>query len=410
LNFALLGISVILVVTIVMVLFSPPDPATGTFLIGAIGFLVANFGIFYINLKVRGYAAAAIFLTILTALTFFTDEPMELIQGRSLFFLSLPIVAASILLRPYTTFVVALLSGVILNVMAANFDIPLNLFAISGFITLALFSWLSASRMELALKNVQEINKELDNRVRERTLELETANQRLKGLDKLKSKFVSDVSHELRTPVSNLTIYLDMLQSGGNEEKNKRYISILRDESERLTKLVNDVLDLSRLEMGTTPPRMEPVNLNSIVETVVAAHSLRAEVKGLDLKTQLDSDLPLIMGDADKLKQVIINLIGNAINYTREGFIRASSSHHAGRGEVRVSVSDSGYGIAAEEIEHIFERFYRGKHASQSAIAGSGLGLAITRELVELHNGRMEVESEEGRGSTFSVILPAYTP
>ncbi len=410
LNFVLLGVSGVIAITIIFLLLTPPVPGTPILLASSVVFILVNGAIYIINRRYSGLLGASLFLAAFTALIFFADTPEELIQGRSLFFFALPISAASILLRPYMSFVVVLACSVILSLMAINQGLLINLSGMSGFIILALFSWLSASRMEIALKNVQKINSELDQRVQERTHELENANERLKGLDILKSKFVSDVSHELRTPVSNLTIYLDMLQSGGNIEKNNRYVSILRDETERLTKLVSDVLDLSRLELGRAVPKMDPINLNGILEMVIAAHSLRADVKDLELSSRLAGNLPLILGDADQISRVVNNLIGNAINYTREGFIRASSMYDAEHGEVRLMIEDSGLGIASADLEHVFERFYRGKNASQSTIPGTGLGLAITRELVELHNGRIEVESMEGQGSTFTVVFPAYRP
>lgn len=247
---------------------------------------------------------------------------------------------------------------------------------------------------------------ELEERVAERTRELAEANERLQELDRLKSKFVSDVSHELRTPITNLGLYLDLLKRG-KPENYDRYLSVLRHEAGRLGQLVEDILNLSRLEMGPTArPAFEPVDLNAIIEQVITAHTARAAAAGLQLAFRPSPALPLVPGEPNQLAQVVTNLVINAVNYTREGSVTVSTFMGDGRNQVCLEVRDTGIGIAEEDMQHLFERFYRGQQVGQYAIPGTGLGLAIVKEIVDLHQGELEMESRVGEGSTFRVWLP----
>jgi two-component system phosphate regulon sensor histidine kinase PhoR len=226
---------------------------------------------------------------------------------------------------------------------------------------------------------------------------------RLKELDRLKSKFVSDVSHELRTPVTNLKLYVDLLERG-RPEKREHYMGTLREQAERLAQLVEDILNLSRLEMAEESVKFAPVDLNSLVEPIVITHQPSAAAAGLTLARTLEPGLPPVLGERNQLAQVITNLIINAINYTPAGEInirlRSVGNH------VCLEVQDTGVGIPADDLPHLFDRFYRGKQAAGSDIRGTGLGLAIVKEIVSLHRGWVEVESQIGSGSAFRVYLP----
>lgn len=237
----------------------------------------------------------------------------------------------------------------------------------------------------------------------ERTRALAGANERLQELDKLKSKFVSDVSHELRTPVTNLMMYIDLLEKGKVDRQN-HYISVLKREVARLSSLVESILDLSRLELNHRTITLGPVNLNMVIEQVLVAHQPRFESTGLQLETELSDSLPLVRGDDNQLMQVVTNLVSNAINYTSEGFVRVTTRHIADMRQVLLLVEDSGIGIDPEDIPHLFERFYRGQRISH--IPGSGLGLGIVKEIVDIHQGKIGVDSVVGQGSRFRVWLP----
>ncbi|MFZ5918352.1 MAG: GAF domain-containing protein [Chloroflexota bacterium] len=247
---------------------------------------------------------------------------------------------------------------------------------------------------------------ELEKRVAERTRELTEAYERLKELDRLKTKFVSDVSHELRTPVTNIGLYLHLLERGAAQNR-PEYLRVLREQSDRLGGLVQDILNLSRLEVTKEEVQFEAVDLNVLVEQVVIAEQARAEAKGLSLVFEPDPTLPPVRGAATQLGQVITNLIANAINYTVVGRVCVRT----GRDEARsgggwLEVEDSGMGISPEDLPHIFERFYRGREVGSSNLPGTGLGLAIVQEIVALHGGQIDVDSRPGQGSRFRVFLP----
>ncbi len=263
---------------------------------------------------------------------------------------------------------------------------------------------LDITERKRAEAEIKQLNQDLERRVADRTRELAAANARLTELDHLKSKFVSDVSHELRTPIANLKLYIDLLERG-KPEKQSHYITVLQQQVLRVMALVDDILDLSRLERRKEQGTIyQPVALNELVAQAVLTHQPRAEADGLLLTFEPVPDLPPVRGNADQLAQVVTNLIANALNYTLAGYVRISTGLQ-GNG-VCLSVKDSGSGIDPDDLPHIFERFYRGQRVLKNDVPGTGLGLAIVKEIVELHEGRIEVESQPERGSTFEVWLP----
>lgn len=225
-------------------------------------------------------------------------------------------------------------------------------------------------------------------------------------LARLKDIFVSDVSHELRTPTSNISLYLELLESAPSE-KRKHYLNVLMEQSQLLRKLVEDILDLSRLTMGKTK-RIEftSVDLNAIIHQVVSAHAAMAEVSSLELIFKPENNIPPVYGEPNQLARLITNLVANALRYTPEGqvVVRTYTDNHC----VCLDVADTGMGIEVEDQSHLFERFYRGRKVRQSPIHGTGLGLAIVKEIVDLHDGEIDVVSKSGEGSTFTVRFPIH--
>ena len=245
----------------------------------------------------------------------------------------------------------------------------------------------------------------LAQRVAERTRELAAANERLQDLDRLKSKFVSDVSHELRAPVTNLNLYLNLLERG-HLGKRDQYMTVLQEQAARLTQLIEDILDLTRLDRDKPTFAFAPVDVNTLVQQVVTAHQPRAESAGFSLTFDPAPDVPAVHGARNSLAQVVTNLVTNAINYTPAGSVQVRTRANGAPHAVCLEVQDTGIGIDPEDVAHVFERFYRGKRAGQMDIPGTGLGLGIVKEIVDLHGGRIEVESRVGAGSTFRVWLP----
>lgn len=249
----------------------------------------------------------------------------------------------------------------------------------------------------------------LEQRVIARTRELAEANERLKELDRLKSKFVSDVSHELRTPITSLSLYLDLIERG-SPDRSERYWAVLRKQTERLNQLIEDILSLSRLQMGKTDVTLTPVDLNELVQELVDVRRDDFSAAGLSLQFEGDDSLPAVSAQPELLSQVVDNLLNNAFNYTDEGAVRVHVFRDPAHDAACFSVADSGVGIDADDLPHIFERFYRGQFAAQSNIPGTGLGLTIVDEIVHLHQGQIDVSSEPEKGTTFRVSLPINRP
>jgi len=271
-----------------------------------------------------------------------------------------------------------------------------------------------ASNVAVALDNAQayqelaQLTQTLEQRVRERTQELQAANEKLRELDRLKSAFVSIVSHELRTPMTSIKGYVEnMLDglTGALTEKQVHYLSRVKYNTERLTRMLNELLDLSRIEAGQVELHLVSVSIPELVMDVVEGFQASAREKSLTVRLEHQAVLPMIQGDRDKLHQILTNLIQNAIKFTPpRGEIRVESQMRDD-GFVQICVADTGCGIARHEIDKVFERFFRGDSVPSEA-RGAGLGLAITKSLVELHGGQIWVESMVGQGSRFFFTMP----
>jgi PAS domain S-box-containing protein len=225
--------------------------------------------------------------------------------------------------------------------------------------------------------------------------------------DRAKSEFISTVSHELRTPMTAIKGYTDLLSGGAVgplNDNQKHFLGVIKNNTDRMIALINDLLDISRVETGRVRFEPTPVKVGEIIADVVEAMAARTQERGLTLAYEVDAGLPEVMGDRGRLYQVLTNLVGNAINYTPQGSITVEATT-AGTA-VQVSVRDTGVGITREDIGHIFDRFYRADDPVVREASGTGLGLPIVKMFVEMHGGRVWVDSEKGKGSTFTFILP----
>jgi PAS domain S-box-containing protein len=224
-----------------------------------------------------------------------------------------------------------------------------------------------------------------------------------------KEEFVSTVSHELRTPMTSIKGYVELLLMGavgGLTADQHNFLSIIRNNTDRLTMLVNDLLDISRMESGRVALSPEVTRMDVLVDQVIVAIEARAVERGLTLGSSVPSALPAVVADPDRVVQILTNLVANAVNYTLTGGeVIVSACAHGD--EVHVSVSDTGIGIAPEDREKVFDRFFRADDPVVQDAPGTGLGLPIVRSLVEMHGGRIWVDSELGKGSTFTFTLPA---
>jgi signal transduction histidine kinase len=248
----------------------------------------------------------------------------------------------------------------------------------------------------------------LELRVAERTRELARANEQLQELDRLKDEFVSNVSHELRTPLTAIKLHLGLLEKRGAEVL-PRYLPVLGRETERLRRLIEDLLDLSRLRARSTPLERELYRLDALMADVLALYGTRADERGVTLVHDVNSSIPLVPVDQAQMIQVFTNLIANAVAYTAAGGQVTVHSQLATSGVlegVAVQVHNDGPAIPAEDLPHLFTRFYRGQTARDSGQPGTGLGLAICKEIVERHGGYIDATSTDSHGTTFTVWLP----
>ncbi|MEC0089277.1 two-component system histidine kinase PnpS [Paenibacillus macquariensis] len=233
----------------------------------------------------------------------------------------------------------------------------------------------------------------------------------IRRLENMRSEFVANVSHELKTPIAAVKGFAETLLGGGvTDEKTARsFLQIIYDESERLNRLISDILDLSKIESKRIPMDYSPVHLSSFFISVRETIATMAKKKRISLQMEVPDEL-FIEADEDKLKQIFINLLSNAINYTQEGgrvkVIVHHLEHDQGEDRIQFTVSDTGLGIPKKDLPRIFERFYRVDKARSRVSGGTGLGLSIVKHLVDMHNGQLSVDSELNIGSSFTVELP----
>jgi two-component system, OmpR family, phosphate regulon sensor histidine kinase PhoR len=229
----------------------------------------------------------------------------------------------------------------------------------------------------------------------------------LRRLEKIRQDFVANVSHELRTPVSSIKGYAEALLAGAiDDPKNAReFISVIYDNGERLAKLINDLLDLAKIESGKMQIVLLPVALRPVVDRCLGILEKLVAKKSLKITVNMPETLPKVSADESKLEQVFLNLLDNAVKYTPEGGavkVRAVLQENV----ICVEIEDTGVGIPEEDLPRIFERFYRVDKARSRELGGNGLGLSIVKRIVFAHRGEVSVVSETGRGSTFSITLP----
>ncbi|MBV8714743.1 MAG: HAMP domain-containing histidine kinase [Chloroflexi bacterium] len=235
--------------------------------------------------------------------------------------------------------------------------------------------------------------------------DLAVAHQELLSLDEAKTNFLANVSHELRTPLTSIRAFSEILQSyPDDEDTQQEFLQIITAESERLTRLVNDVLDVTKIESGEMDWRDEAVDPSALLDQCARTFAPLFEHSTLEFEQDVAANLPEIRGDHDRIQQVIHNLLNNAMKFTSEGTIRL----HAGvqGDELWIEVSDTGVGIAAQDQERVFEKFQQVGDTLTGKPKGTGLGLTICRDIVAHHGGRLMLDSQPGRGSRFSIVLP----
>ncbi len=287
---------------------------------------------------------------------------------------------------------------------------------------------------ELDLKNslekktgeLEELNANLEKKVLKRTDELEKTNRELERMNQLKGRFIANISHELRTPLNSILGFSDILAEktfGLLNENQERYIKNIYSAGKHLLELINNVLDIAKIEAGKYEMLYETFKVNELLEDVLSIMHPLADAKFIETEMRMVEEVDLLTGDRVKIKQVLYNLLANAIKFTPEGgrvgirvdYVNNTNGHHAPDYETKVdflsfSVYDTGVGIEPEDKERIFDEFEQVDTTLSREYGGAGLGLALSKKLVELHGGNISVESNLGEGSTFTFTIPVTSP
>ena len=288
-----------------------------------------------------------------------------------------------------------------------------------------------AQELEKNRSELEDMNRNLEFRVAEKTQnltkayerlqlsnqnlavanrDLEEANRKLTELDQLKSDFVSIVSHELRTPLTSIKAFAELILMKRHmpEERQKKLLHIINDESDRLARLINEILDLTKIEAGKLSWHITKLSIEEVIRTSMTGIQSLADNKSLLITQATETPLPLLFGDRDRLIQVITNLLSNAIKFTPQGgSIKINARHERRpRPQIMVEISDTGVGISENDLKLVFEKFRRSGDVLTTNNEGTGLGLAITRQIIEYHGGAIWATSDPGYGSTFTFTLP----
>lgn len=269
--------------------------------------------------------------------------------------------------------------------------------------TLAISKAQLYKRLQKANKQLVELTDTLERKVIERTTQLARANT-------LKSDFLASMSHEFRTPLNSILSFTDILLlelDGPVTIEQIEDLKLIKESGMDLLVLVNNILDLSKIEAGGLELQLIHVDIPKIINTVITQLTVKAAEKGIGLRSSIPSDIPLLIADESRLKQILRNLVANGIQFTRKGeVVIGVNSMESGEDEHAVFwVRDTGIGIPEKDFRIIFEKF-RQAHDGKKESRGTGLGLSVCKELVELHGGRIWIESKEGEGSTFFFTIP----
>ncbi|MBF0119384.1 MAG: response regulator [Desulfobacterales bacterium] len=277
-----------------------------------------------------------------------------------------------------------------------NLLITSHLSSFGFFVFIFSQAYLLSTRFSMAFSSVEKLSEDLERK-----------NVQLSKLDKLKDEFLSNTSHELRTPLNGIIGITESIMDGAAgsvSDKVKDNLSLVVQSGKRLASLVNDILDFSKLKNNDIQIKKRPVDIHQIIEVVLFLSQPLIRGKSLKLRNEVPHDIPLVIGDENRLQQILFNLIGNAIKFTDQGTVTVTAQVKDGK--LQINVSDTGIGIPINKFEDIFKSFEQVDGSIEREYGGTGLGLSVTKSLIELHDGKIWLESELGKGTTFSFTLP----
>ena len=267
----------------------------------------------------------------------------------------------------------------------------------------------SAQDLAANQKALEMLTANLEQLIKDRTAELEKSNDDLARANQVKSEFISIVSHELRTPLTSIKSFADILNDEIDDADCKNYLRIINDEADRLNRLINDILDMQKIDAGRMVWRDEKINMVDVTRAAVESFSGAYLTKGIMLELDAADAALYAVTDSDKIRQVFANLLSNALKFTQEGKVIVSVKRvwdRTGKAFIQLAVADSGPGLAASQLERIFEQFYQVENDQSRKIQGTGLGLTICKQIIEHYQGKIWAESELGKGTTMLFTLP----